>query len=238
MISLSIVIVAVIISFLVALFWLGIINHNTGFLKWENNNIFNFAIGGIAAVGLAGIFEFILLEDKYLFGLDVLKTSHLLENYLFFYVAVAALIEEFFKGIVIWWGIRKMATEKIKDGIIIGLIVGLFFAVAENAIYFATQINSSGINGVINLIIIRTIFSSVAHMIFSGIMGGFIVKGLFCKINSIKIFLFIGALVFPVAVHTIFNFSMSTGTPWALIFLAIIGAVGVFLVLKNYKESL
>lgn len=238
MISLLTVIIAVVISFLVALFWLGVINHTTGFLKWKNNNIFNLAFGGIAAVGIAGILEFILLEDKYLFGMDSLVTNYSSKSYLLFYIVIAALLEEFFKGIVIWWGIRKVLAEKTKDGVLVGLVVGLFFAVAENAIYFATQINSSGIGSLVNLIIIRTIFSSVAHMIFSGIMGGFIVKIFFCKRILLKTFFFIGALVFSVMVHSFFNYFVSVGNSWVLMSLMAVGILGVFFVLRNYKKSL
>nr|MDA3815616.1 PrsW family glutamic-type intramembrane protease [Patescibacteria group bacterium] len=202
MISFTIVILAVAISFLVALFWLGIIHYNTEFLKWENNNIFSLVIGGIAAVGIAGSLQFIFIEDNYFSRLD---PGNLLENSLFFYIAIAALSEEFFKGVVVWWGIKKIMVRTAKDGIVIGMIVGLAFAVAENGIYFANKIDSSSIESIFNLILARTIFSSTAHMLFSGIIGFFIAKGIILRKSFAKLLLFLVGLFFAVLIHIMFN---------------------------------
>ncbi len=234
MISFTIVISAVAISFLIALFWLAIINYSTNFLEWKNNNIFSLAIGGIAVVGIAGILEFILLEDKYLFSSNILETNHLLENSLLFYVVIAALIEESLKGIVIWWGIKKVVVKKAKDGMIIGMIIGLSFAVAENGIYFATQIDSSSIGEVFNLIIARTIFSSIAHMVFSGILGFFIARGGYCQRNLDKILLILLGLFFSVLIHTIFNASVAIGASyWLPVVIIVMGGTGVLFILRR-----
>lgn len=234
MISFTIVILAVAISFSIALFWLGVIHYNTEFLKWKNNNFFNLAIGGIAVVGIAGLLEFILLEDTYSFNLTFLDFKSLLDESLLFYIVIASIIEEFFKGLVIWWGIRKIVIQKARDGMVIGMIVGLAFAVAENGIYFATQINSSSVGEVFDLILARTIFSSIAHMIFSGIIGFFIAKGIKSKEVFNKIVFFILGLFFAVLVHTIFNASVALGNSyWFPLGIILVGGIGVFFTLRK-----
>ena len=234
MISFSVVIIAVAISFLLAFFWLAIINYKTGFVKWIHSNIFSLAVGSIAAVGLAGVLEFILLEDKYLFGFNSADSAYSLGSSLFFYILFAAILEELFKGIVTWWGIKKINLEIPRDGAVVGMIVGLFFAVAENGIYFANQINSSELVGVLSLVLSRTIISSIAHMVFSGILGFFIAKGVFTKKIIGKFIWGISGFMVAVLVHTLFNFFVITGFPYVLLMVAVI--IGVVMTMFVFKE--
>lgn len=233
MISFSVVIIAVTISFLLALIWLAVINYKTGFVSWKNNSVFNLAIGGIAAVAISGVLEFILIEEKNLLGLNSLASKVFFSESLFFYILVAAFLEEFFKGVVIWWGINKISLDKAKDGMIIGMVVGLSFAVAENGIYFATQIDSFALSEIFNLVIARTIFSSIAHMSFSGIMGFFIAKGLMSGKYAKKILWLISGLFFAVLIHAIFNLAVTIGFFYLLIFAIIIGIIITIFALRN-----
>ena len=239
MVSFAVIILAVLLSLLATIFWLGAINYFTGFLSWKNFNFFNLIFGGIAAVGIAGILEFTLLEERFIFNMGFLGNNVFLVNSLVFSVFFASLLEEFVKGIVIFWGISKKTNKKkISVGMIIGIIVGLSFAVAENGIYFGTQIDSSGMKNIVSIIISRTIFSSAGHMIFSGLSGFFMAKFFFCEKRFLKFTYFFLALIIPVLIHFLFNIStFNKNFYWIPMVLLFFGIAGFFLVFKKNNET-
>lgn len=126
-----------------------------------------------------------------------------------------AIIEELSKGLGVILSLRSFSKSKrasllkINPGLLAGIIVGLAFGVTENGVYFANNFNNQLGNSIAQIIILRFILSTSAHIIYTGLFGAFLVeamitKSLFKKIS--KIFL---AFLVPIGIHTGFNILVS-----------------------------
>jgi RsiW-degrading membrane proteinase PrsW (M82 family) len=150
----------------------------------------------------------------------------------FLFVAV---VEEFSKGVGIILSLRsfsrsRRASElKINPGLIVGVIVGLAFGVTENGVYFANNFVSQSSGGTLaSIIIMRFILSTSAHMIYSGLLGVFLVDYIVAKSLRRKALSFLGLFI-PIIIHMTFDILVTTdGLGVLSIPLLIVGLVILF----------
>ncbi len=131
--------------------------------------------------------------------------------------ALMASIEELSKGLIIALVVFKDKINTTQWGVFVGMTVGLAFGVTENGVYFATAINSGqALAGLTSLILLRFLLSTSAHIIYSGLMGSFLVER---KMRWLKIIL---AFSLPIIIHTVFNILLGTSlmfiTPLVIFF--------------------
>lgn len=118
----------------------------------------------------------------------------------------APLAEEFAKGFFLLFSFRSKKFDNITDGLVYGGAIGLGFGMTENFIYFIT------FDGLIKywivLIVIRSSFTIIMHMISTAVLGAMIgfakFSGRFSRIYLISI----GYLI-AILIHGAWNFSVS-----------------------------
>ena len=86
-------------------------------------------------------------------------------------VLVAPVIEEPSKIAILFVLLLSREFDNTTDGIVYGATVGLGFSMTENFFYFIGGYMESGVQGFINLIILRTLFSAVMHSCASATFG-------------------------------------------------------------------
>jgi RsiW-degrading membrane proteinase PrsW (M82 family) len=99
---------------------------------------------------------------------------------------------------------RARHFDEWYDGILYGVLVGLGFAFVENIKYFYEYFDSNGWFVIVG----RTLFSMPLHALLGGIMGYFIGKSKFSRGPDRFQWLLL-ALIIPVLVHGLFNFSLT-----------------------------
>lgn len=218
------------------------------FFRTERANAWgrNFLLGsfwlGVLASLLAVFLEIFYFENKnIIFVNDVTGAS---PEWNFFWktfsaVLPVALIEEFSKSLVIFWAMARKKILTLQNGLLMGILAGLAFAVTENGVYFArffSEGNASLSGEFWQIVFLRFIFSTSAHIIYSGLCGFFLAEFLSRNAWPGKFSSLLKATVVPVAVHVIFNFLLETSFG-GLIFLVVLIGLGIIYWLYSRKES-
>lgn len=87
---------------------------------------------------------------------------------------VAVILEEIVKsGVVRLIGKTKIGIQTINDAVKYAILAGLGFAFTENIFYFYGAWTSTGIVGLLPLLIFRSLFTMCMHMVASGVFGYF-----------------------------------------------------------------
>lgn len=126
-----------------------------------------------------------------------------------------AIIEELSKGVGVILALRSFSKSKrasllkINPGLLAGVIVGLAFGVTENGVYFANNFDSQASGNMAQIIILRFVLSTSAHIIYTGLFGSFLVEAMVSKSLVGKIFKIALAFLIPVTIHTGFNLIVS-----------------------------
>ena len=126
-----------------------------------------------------------------------------------------AIIEELSKGVGVILALRSFSRSKrasllkINPGLLAGIIVGLAFGVTENGVYFANNFASQASNNMAQIIILRFVLSTSAHIIYTGLFGAFLVEAIVIKNVAGKVFKIALAFLIPVGIHTGFNILVS-----------------------------
>lgn len=88
-------------------------------------------------------------------------------------VAVAPFVEESAKGVlvllVLWFTRRHI--DGVLDGMIIGALVGLGFAMTENITYFGSAYADGGASAVGMLFVIRSVINGLGHAVWTSFTG-------------------------------------------------------------------
>ena len=88
-------------------------------------------------------------------------------------IAVAPLVEESVKGlavlVVLWFTRRHI--DGVLDGMLIGALVGLGFAMTENITYFGVAYSDGGAAAVGTLFIIRSVINGMGHAVWTSFTG-------------------------------------------------------------------
>lgn len=88
-------------------------------------------------------------------------------------VVVAPLVEETTKGLAVLILLLTVRHEldSVLDGMIYGALVGLGFAMTENALYFASFYADGGVAGLLAGFFLRAGFGGFTHAIFTAVVG-------------------------------------------------------------------
>lgn len=137
---------------------------------------------------------------------------------------VAAFSEELFKFIALYLLIWKSPEFNEKfDGIVYATYVSLGFAAVENVLYV--------LDGGVSTGLMRAITAVPAHAIFGITMGFYFGLAKFYEKNATD--LKIKALLFPIALHGIYDFILFTGIEWlTIVFFAFV----VYLYISGLKR--
>jgi RsiW-degrading membrane proteinase PrsW (M82 family) len=84
---------------------------------------------------------------------------------------IVGVIEEFTKLLAVKFSDRRKNIYSIDDAIEMSITAALGFSFAENILYFYNIIASRGIDGILYPFIFRSLFSTFAHVMFSGVLG-------------------------------------------------------------------
>jgi RsiW-degrading membrane proteinase PrsW (M82 family) len=179
-------------SFLGILFFLGMIAAGAGVLIHQN------------ILRLMPDFVFSTFQ-KYLLGLPSFKISEVLIMFLIMFFLVAP-VEELLKFLVIKLAISRKPgyLDQIIDGIKFGVVVGLGFAVVENAIYFYQPFSVGGGAFFFKLFLTRFLISTLAHSLYTGIMGYYIGLSRLYRLHSR--YLLRKGIFMAIIMHGVFNF--------------------------------
>ncbi len=126
-----------------------------------------------------------------------------------------AIVEESSKGLGVILSLRSFAKSKrasllkINPGLLAGVLVGLAFGVVENGVYFANNFEVQASDNMAQIIILRFLLSTSAHIIYTGLFGTFLVEGIIAKKFLVKLFKISLAIMIPVGIHTGFNILVS-----------------------------
>lgn len=83
-------------------------------------------------------------------------------------VASAPLIEEFMKGLGVYWALRRREIDGVMDGIVYAGWVALGFAMIENVLYFADAVEQGILTQVF---VLRAVLTPFAHPLFTSWIG-------------------------------------------------------------------
>ena len=127
----------------------------------------------------------------------IFSSDSLVLNSFYSAFIVAALVEEGFKFLVLYWIIWKHKEfGQYFDGIIYAVFVSLGFAAIENILYvFGSGLMTS---------FVRAVTAVPAHGLFGVMMGYFFARAKFCPPDKTKKHLWL-SLVVPIAFHGFYN---------------------------------
>ncbi len=214
-------ILALLFSLLVALFWLKKFRKMDKYEKEPERAIYVTFFAGAMATVPSLIFETPLQMT------DGSQSS--LPRNIFVPFLWIAMVEEFFKYLAVRITVyRSKEFNEVMDGMIYMISAALGFAAAENVGYMMGFGFSVGI--------LRAILSYLGHLSFSGILGYYLAKS---KFEGQKLWLFIG-FALAISLHFLYNGFLVAGTVMTsrfFIFLGLmiwaIGLLFTFILLKR-----
>jgi len=154
---------------------------------------------------------------------------------------VAPPVEELAKGAAVW-GIYRWARGEFDgtlDGIVYGAVVGLGFAMVENAFYFASALQSGGLESFAALVPVRSIAFGLNHATFTAFTGVGFARARYGQTRAVRrgaIWAGIGAAI---VVHLLHNGLANAGLCGVslLVNWAGVGVVFVVIALSLRRES-
>ncbi|HEY6906918.1 MAG TPA: PrsW family intramembrane metalloprotease [Ignavibacteriaceae bacterium] len=182
--------------------------------------LINFIYGAVGAIILAVIGS----------GLITAAAGYIIKNeqliLRFEAVVVAPIVEETTKGFFLFLMMANKKFDNITDGIVYGGAIGLGFGMTENFFYFVYY--SSSFDNWLSIVIIRTLFSGVMHCVTTGTLGAFLGYAKFRSGSAKLAFPFLG-LAIGMAIHSLWNLSVSFDSTAILGFLFMIFTIAVFI---------
>lgn len=182
--------------------------------------LINFIYGAVGAIILAVIGSGLITSAA---GY-ILKNEQLILR--FEAVVVAPIVEETTKGFFLFLMMANKKFDNITDGIVYGGAIGLGFGMTENFFYFVYY--SSSFDNWLSIVIIRTLFSGVMHCVSTGILGAFLGYAKF-RSGTAKLTLPLLGLAIGMAIHSLWNLSVSFDSTAILGFLFMIFSIAVFI---------
>ena len=128
-------------------------------------------------------------------------------------VLIAPVTEEIFKGaaLLLLLLLFRREIDSPLDGIIYGGLVGFGFAAVENVFYFASELTTSGLGGVIFLAILRAFVFGLNHAMFTGLTGLGLALARTAPNWAVKIGAPVAGLLAGMVAHGVHNGSVSFG---------------------------
>ncbi|MFM1652746.1 glutamic-type intramembrane protease PrsW [Brevibacillus sp. B_LB10_24] len=140
----------------------------------------------------------------------IIQSEWQLDHPLFQAVVASALIEEFFKWLVVYHTAYKhVEFDEPYDGIVYAVAVSLGFATLENFFYLLT-------NG-LEIAFWRALLPVSSHALFGVLMGYYLGIGKFSKDLQKKQRRIAVSLFIPIALHSVYNLIFLTAQQWMLL---------------------
>ncbi|MDP3901754.1 MAG: PrsW family intramembrane metalloprotease [bacterium] len=208
--SLLIYVIAAAVASIFLIIWLIVLSLRAPQKTISRSTLIIAFIAGIASAFLAsGAQQVVYTFDILRLGLvgpnfsagnlgDILNTIIIA----FFFVAIT---EEGVKFLILKQYLKKNDVNQVVDGMKIGFVLGLGFALVENSIYFAQfYADFNGLSLLLKNVFMRGVLSTLAHGLYGLVMGYFMVIARFHASHRLK-FLWQGFLV-AVLIHGLFDF--------------------------------
>ena len=215
-------IIALLFSLLVALFWLGKFRKMDKFEKEPERLIYlAFFAGALSTI------PSVLLEIP--FQMPTSRHPPLIRD-LFFLFLWVGIVEEIFKYLAVRLTVyRSSQFNEVMDGMIYMVSAAMGFAAAENVGYMLGFGFSVGL--------LRAILSYLAHLSFSAILGYYMAKA---KIERNGNWLWIG-FILAISLHWFYNFSIVVGTfkksEWFFLLGLVVWVFGLILTFILVKKA-
>ncbi|MBO8163037.1 MAG: intramembrane metalloprotease PrsW [Brevibacillus sp.] len=122
-------------------------------------------------------------------------------------IVSSALVEEFFKWLIVYYTAYKhLSFDEPYDGIVYAVAVSLGFATLENFLYLIT-------NG-LDMAFWRALLPVSGHALFGIFMGYYLGLGKFTHQGSLKARRLLVSLLLPTAMHSAYNLILLSGQYW------------------------
>ena len=93
---------------------------------------------------------------------------------------IVATVEEGLRYIFLRiWFSRSKIVDQVFDGMVLGIATGIGFATLENTLYFLNLLSQGHVETLVFVFILRFLISTLAHIIFSGLMGAMLARAVF-----------------------------------------------------------
>jgi RsiW-degrading membrane proteinase PrsW (M82 family) len=144
-------------------------------------------------------------------------------------------IEELAKYIVLRWNVYYSHDfNQIFDGIVYGITIALGFSFIENAGYFIDLYLNQTTSIFLITAIYRAIFTTLAHVVSTGIMGYYVGKAKFA--TSGKVSLILNGVFAAMLIHSFFDFMLSGLVPYGPLIDMVVIVVLFFVFFRVWKH--
>ena len=185
-----------------------------------------FLWGGFGAIGLsiiASTFSISLFQEviyrAYDAGLDAGT------------VVVAPVVEEFMKGLIVFFLLRYRNFDNVTDGLVYGAASGLGFGMTENFLYFTQYAGYDPGYEWLSLIFVRSMLTANMHCAATATFGAGISK---LKEYGVKAILYVlGAYMAAVLLHGTWNYLVASGSldNWGIAVLLLVAYVVIIFII-------
>jgi len=176
--------------------------------------------GAVVSIILSVVVEVVLSLPLLFFSQAVQNTVN--------YVVLAPLIEEIAKSLILFALFFHRRFNRILDGIVYGAVVGFGFAASENLLYYVSTYFTQGVGIWVIIVILRTVFASVGHAIFTSITGAGVGLMKFSRKRWMRFVFPPLAILMAITLHSIFNLGAVLTDFYGLMFF-LISTVIIFL---------
>ena len=148
-------------------------------------------------------------------GYEYLTAPRFGEEQGHFYTAVvgAPIIEESFKGAVLFWFLwfRRNEIDGLTDGIIYACMVALGFAMMENISYYMRAFDSGGGHQLELVFILRSVLAPFGHPLFTSMTGLGVAYAAMKRSGPARVIAPIAGLLAAMCLHALWNGSTAFG---------------------------
>ncbi|MFC1617928.1 PrsW family glutamic-type intramembrane protease [Patescibacteria group bacterium] len=237
--SFSVIFLAVFLGFSPAVFWFWFFRGRDKKNPEPNKLMILLFLGGMASTIPAALIQrFVqeLIPAKFMICLSASCDLNIGSNILFIMFMMFVLVaptEEFFKWVFIRWiSFKSKSFDQIIDGIKYSIAVALGFAALENVLYLVESLSVADFDTVVSTLLTRFFISTLAHILYAGVMGYYIGRAKFDHYHRRKL-LWTGLLL-AILIHGAFNFMLYTGLGYySFIMVAII----FFILLQKFRSK-
>ena len=168
----------------------------------------------IASILLSSFIQFFIRDE---FGIDLIGA-----------VFIAPFVEEITKGIFLLITISNRKFDNLTDGIVYGGAIGLGFGMTENFLYFLS--NTENVSDWISIVIVRSLFSGVMHLLSTATLGAFLGLSKFLD-KSFRLLIGLFGLGIAMIIHALWNFFVSFQYTMFLGFIFMIFSIVIFILI-------
>ncbi|MBM7783589.1 PrsW family glutamic-type intramembrane protease [Tenggerimyces flavus] len=150
-------------------------------------------------------------------------------------VVTAPVVEEFFKGLllVLLLFVKRREFDGVVDGIVYAGLIGIGFAFTENILYLGNAFAAGGLEGGLQLFILRCVVSPFAHPLFTSLTGLAVGVASRSSSTAAKILLPILGYLGAVLLHGLWNGSatFAGGPGFIAVYVAIMVPIFVIMII-------